>query len=280
MSTMFNTDQPFKAAHVEAFASRMGFRLSAHEKHMAQWLEANDGKREFKAAKASDGTTLELNVLDTIGGGWFWEGVTGKAVKRALDNAGSDVKLIRVLIDSPGGSVFDGVSICNLLKRHAARVEVEVVGEAASAASVVAMSGDKISIHEGAMFMVHRASSITWGFASDMRTTADALDEITKSITDIYATRTGLERAELDKMVTAETWLTASRSVDFGFADAVIKGKTKVAPATTSVTPEDDTEDPAPLTAPPTQKKNEAPRIVRASNWIDPPKPSNWIPRP
>jgi ATP-dependent Clp protease protease subunit len=204
---------------------------SAYEQHVRKWVNAHasQGARGFTAA--ASGTELELSMLDIIGYDWWTgEGITAKWLKRQLD-ANPNVTLIRVLLDSPGGSVFDGVAIHNLLKRNKARVEIEVIGEASSAASVIAMAGDSIKMHEGTAMMIHRAACGCWGFSDDLRTAADALDVITGSITDIYETRTGRGRADIEAMVKKETWMSAADAVKEGFADEVVKAGSKPAPA-------------------------------------------------
>jgi len=207
-----------------------GQPLSAYEQHVRKWMSERREKRCITAVAA--GAELELAMLDIIGEDWWsGEGITSKWVKRMLD-ANPSVTLIRVLLDSPGGSVFDGVAIHNLLKRHAARVEVEVLGEASSAASVIAMAGDTIKMHEGTTMMIHRASCACWGFDEDLHAAADALTTITGSITDIYETRSGRSRADVDAMVKKETWMSAADAVKEGFADEVVKAGSKPAPAT------------------------------------------------
>lgn len=188
----------------------------SYGQHVKTWLARNEKRRTFSAAATSSGE-LEIQILDVIGASWWFEGITAKGVKAKLD-ANPEAKTIRLLIDSPGGDVFDGIAIQNLLKRSGKRIEVEVVGEAASAASVIAMAGDKITMHEGAMMMIHRASSIAVGFSADLRATADALDKVTDSIVGVYASRTGKSRTEIAKMVDAETWLTASEAIENRFA--------------------------------------------------------------
>lgn len=203
--------------------------VSAYEQHVRKWMSDRREKRCVTAAAA--GAELELAMLDIIGVDWWTgEGITSKWVKQQLD-ANPTVSVIRVLLDSPGGSVFDGVAIHNLLKRCKARVEIEVIGEASSAASVVAMAGDVIKMHEGTTMMIHRASSCGCGFAEDFRTVADALDTITGSITDIYETRSGRARADIEAMVKKETWMSAADAVKEGFADEVVKAGSKPVPA-------------------------------------------------
>jgi ATP-dependent Clp protease protease subunit len=207
----------------------LGQTPSSYEQHVRKWMADRRAQRCVTAVAA--GAELELAMLDIIGEDWWsGEGITSKWVKNQLD-ANPSITLIRVLLDSPGGSVFDGVAIHNLLKRHAARVEVEVLGEASSAASVIAMAGDVIKMHEGTTMMVHRASACGCGFAEDFRSVADSLDTITGSLMDIYETRTGRARADVEAMVKKETWMSASDAVKEGFADEVVKAGSKPLPA-------------------------------------------------
>lgn len=202
-------------------------QATAHEENLRKWMATHE--RRFAAAASASGE-LQIDIMDVIGGSWFFEGVTAKAVKRQLD-ANPNVKTIRVTIDSPGGSVFDGLAIQALLKRHAASVEVEVIGEASSAASVIAMAADKIIMHEGAMMMIHQAAVCSCGFADELRADADLLDKITNSIINLYVARSGKSVDDVTALVKAETWMTAQEAVDMGFADEIAPAKAKSAPA-------------------------------------------------
>lgn len=192
--------------------------VSSYKQKLRAWLASNE--RRFDAA--ANGEELELSMLDVIGEDWWTGGgITAKSVKAQLD-AHPNAKAIRVLINSPGGDVFEGMAIRSLLKRHPARVEVEVVGLAASAASVIAMAGDSIQMHEGSMLMIHEAWCGCMGQADDMRQTATVLDKINSALLDVYVSRTGRNRDEVQALVAAETWMTASEAVESKFADGVI----------------------------------------------------------
>lgn len=220
-----NEDQILEAALAgQSFASLFGFTpiSASHEGRIRQWLASHD--RKFTATMAAGSAELEIQILDVIGEFFFFEGITAKAIKAKLD-ANPNAKTIRVLIDSPGGDAFMGIAIQAILKRHPAEVTVEVIGEASSAASIAAMSGDKITMHEGSMMMIHPASGGRWGNAKDLRAAADALDGITTSAVDLYTRRTGRDRGKVQAMVDAETWMTAPIAVENGFADSVIPGK-------------------------------------------------------
>ncbi|OSM04151.1 putative protease/scaffold protein [Magnetofaba australis IT-1] len=122
-------------------------------------------------------------------------------------------------INSPGGSVFDGLAIHNALKRLDARVTVFVDGIAASIASVIAMAGDEVIMPENAMLMIHDPSGIVMGTASDMRSMAEALEKTKAGLVTAYREKSGLSDAEIEQIMANETWLTANEAVEKGFAD-------------------------------------------------------------
>src|SRR5258707_1945466 len=138
----------------------------------------------FKAqAKAGE---LELYVYDVIGADMFGEGITAASFTSAITDAG-DISKITVRVNSPGGDAFEGLAIFNVLRGVGKPVNVLVDGLAASAASIVAMAGDTITMGEGSLMMIHNALCIAFGNAADMRKSADVLDTVSGSIADVYA---------------------------------------------------------------------------------------------
>jgi ATP-dependent protease ClpP protease subunit len=177
---------------------------------------AEKGGKSVMNAKAA-GDDLELAILGVIGG--WWDGINARMVRSVL-NDHKDAKSIRVLIDSPGGDYFDGVAIMNLLRRHKAHVTVEVIGEATSAGSVIAMGGDKIEMHVGTMMMIHRAWTFAMGNGDELRTTGEMLDKVDGGLLAVYKARTGAAEKDIKKWVDATTWMTSAEAVERGFADA------------------------------------------------------------
>lgn len=168
-------------------------------------------------AKAS-GKRGEIYVYEAIGEGWFG-GITAKSFADSLRELGN-VAALDIYINSPGGSVFDGVAIHNLIKRHAAAEKiVHVDGIAASIASIIAMAGTEIRIAANGMLMIHDPWGMSIGTAADMRRQADALDKVRSTLLDTYVARTGREANQVSDWMTAETWMTADEAVDRGFAD-------------------------------------------------------------
>lgn len=159
----------------------------------------------------------ELTIYGEIGPEWAGM-VSDRAVIAALDSM-KDAKKIAVRINSPGGDAFMGVSIMNAFRRHAAKVTVHIDALAASAASIIAMGGDRIIMHEGAMMMIHRAWTFAMGNAEDMAKVADTLSKVDQNIIDIYQRKSGLDKAKVKQLVEDETWMSSQEAVDLGFAD-------------------------------------------------------------
>jgi ATP-dependent protease ClpP protease subunit len=147
-------------------------------------------------------------------------GIPAKAFLDELKALGSVAELT-VRINSPGGSVFDGVAIYNALKRHEAAITVWIDGIAASIASMIAMAGDEVVMPENAMLVLHDPSGLVAGTASDMRAMADALDRMKSGMVAAYRDKSGRDDAEMEALMQAETWLSAKEAVGLGLADRV-----------------------------------------------------------
>jgi ATP-dependent protease ClpP protease subunit len=128
---------------------------------------------------------------------------------------------INLHLSSPGGGVFDGIAIMNALRSHPANVTVYVDSLAASIASVIAMAGDRIVVRQAAEFMIHEASGLCVGNASDLRELADLLDRQSDKIAGIYAARAGGSVEDWRAAMAKETWYSAQEAVDAGLADEI-----------------------------------------------------------
>jgi ATP-dependent protease ClpP protease subunit len=176
----------------------------------------NELKREFRIVARDK--SAEIQLYSEIGG--YYGGVSAKDFAKELKDAG-DVENLTIRINSPGGDVFDGNTIYNILKAHKARKTVYVDGLAASIASVIAMAGDKIYMAENAMMMIHPAWALVIGNAEDLRASAGTLDKIDDSILRTYAKRTGMEDDKLREMLIAETWMNSEEALELGFVDEI-----------------------------------------------------------
>lgn len=154
--------------------------------------------------------------IDSWGGYW---GISTKDVGMVLDALPDEVTQIILRINSPGGEVFEGVSILNMLRAHKASVTAVVDGLAASAASVIAAGCDDVVMSPGTQMMIHSPSTIVWGDAADMRKTADILDGVEASLIEIYTAKAG--EKDWTTLLADETWLTAAAAVEMGLADRI-----------------------------------------------------------
>lgn len=141
---------------------------------------------------------------------------SAKDVQDALGEHGAGD--IAVNLNSPGGVALEGLAIFNALKSHPGHVTVNIDGIAASAASLIAMAGDKIIMREGALIMIHDPRVLAVGTSADHRKTADRLDVLASQFRAIYARRTSRSEADIEKMMQAETWLDADQAISAGFA--------------------------------------------------------------
>lgn len=168
-------------------------------------------------AAAKAGSPAEVSIHDEIGA---W-GVTARAFIADLKAQSADAPSINLSINSPGGSVFDGLAIYNSLRGIGKPVNVTILGIAASMASVVAMAGTTISMPSNAMVMVHNAISGMYGDAEDLRDQADVLDKIDNSIVGIYVARTGKSEEDVRALMANDTFMSAAEALDAGFITAM-----------------------------------------------------------
>ncbi len=169
----------------------------------------------------TDGTVATIRLYEPIDSWGGWWGLSAEEVADAVDALPSDVSEIRLLINSPGGDVFDGTAIFNILSAHPAKVTAVVQGLAASAASFIAITADELVMNPGSMLMIHDASAGVYGWAEDMRQMADLVDKISNNLADMYARKAGGTRDEWRGRMLAETWYTADEAVTAGLADRV-----------------------------------------------------------
>lgn len=171
----------------------------------------------IKAAKSDENS---ISVFDVIGADWYGDGVTASRIAAALRSiGGADVT---VNINSPGGDMFEGLAIYNLLREYEGKVTVKVLGLAASAASIIAMAGDEVQIGRGAFLMIHNCWVYAMGNRHDLQQIAADMVPFDKAMNDIYGARTGLDAATIDAMMDAETYIGGSDAVEKGFADRLL----------------------------------------------------------
>ena len=174
--------------------------------------------------KATDDGTVDLDIFDVIGESVFGGGVSAKSIAKALEPHKS-ASQINVRINSPGGSAFDGTTIYNLLSSHSAEVRIEIDGLAASAASIISMAGDEITMAENALLMIHNAQGFTMGDRAEHSKQAQTLGKLDTQIARTYAARSGSTIKSMREAMDAETWYTAEEAIEAGLATSVQPAK-------------------------------------------------------
>lgn len=194
--------------------SRPGLRSDVSTKALMHWAP------DLRAARAEDAATIQ--IMEPIGEDFFaFEGgVTARKVAAALRSIGP--RPVSVEINSPGGDVFEGIAIYNLLRDHPEQVTVKVLGLAASAASLIAMAGDRVEIGRAGFLMIHNAWVIAMGDAPALRASADWLEPFDAAMAGVYAARSGLDEADLRRMMAEELWMNGEAAIEAGFADALL----------------------------------------------------------
>jgi len=175
-------------------------------------------KKWFEIINKAD--KAEIWIYEQIGEDfWTGGGITAKSFQKEL--SGIKASQIDLHINSPGGEVFDGITIYNLIKQHPANVTTYIDGLAASIASVIALAGDSVIMAENALYMIHNPWGFAMGDATEMRKTADLLDKVAGSLVTAYTSKTGKPDDDIQTLLDAETWMTAQEAKDAGFIDEI-----------------------------------------------------------
>jgi ATP-dependent protease ClpP protease subunit len=172
-------------------------------------------KKTWYAVTNQTNDSADVEIYDEIGG---W-GVSAKEFIKGLQALSG--KHLNLRINSPGGSIVDGQAIISALKRHTGGFTAWVDGLAASMASVIACAAEKCYMADGAMMMIHRASTVSMGDASDLRKDADILEKFERGLLSVYQQKTGMDEGQLKEMLPQETWMDSLEAVALGFADGI-----------------------------------------------------------
>lgn len=174
----------------------------------------------------SDGNIGEIYIWgDITSMKWWDEDVTPQDIKKALDEMG-DVTKVKVSVNSYGGECDAGILIYNILddyrKRKNISIDVTIDGVAASMGGVIAMVGDKVTMHDNAILMLHKPMGVALGNSDEMRKQADVLDKYEQRLINIFMSRFKGTEDELKEIISAETWYLADEAKERGFVDEVI----------------------------------------------------------
>lgn len=173
-------------------------------------------KPGLKIVRNDASNSAEILIYDEIG---YW-GIQAADFIRQL--AELTASTIDVRINSPGGSVFDGIAIFNAIRQHKAHIVTHVDALAASIASVIALAGDEVKIAKNAYLMIHEPWTLTAGNSTQLRKDADTLDKFGDTILATYVTKSGADPKEVRQLMQDESWLNADEALELGFVDEVV----------------------------------------------------------
>lgn len=178
-----------------------------------------DNLKQFLTVKNETLTSADLyfygDIVSDWWGAWADSDQYPEAIRDFLKE--QEGKNLNIYINSGGGSVFAGIAIYNMLKRHSGYKTVYVDGMAASIASVIALAGDRVIIPSNAFLMIHKPYAACIGNADECRKLASDLDAIETGILNIYKEHLadGVDIADIQKMVAEETWLNGEEAAKY-----------------------------------------------------------------
>lgn len=169
----------------------------------------------------NDDKNAELILYGDIDESFWGDTISAKEVTEHL--ADLDVENINVYINSNGGVVDTAIAINNALRRHKAKVTVNIDGIAASAATLITCAGDTVRMPKNALFMIHNPLTIAMGDSEEMRKQADVLEKYKNSIMETYLQKVNIDKEKLSELMDNESWLSTEEALKYGFIDEIIE---------------------------------------------------------
>ena len=177
----------------------------------------------IKCAENSD--ALDIYIYSDIDNSWWDdEAMSAEKFRKELEQH-KDASQINLYINSMGGSVSEGVTIYNQIKRSKAKVTAYIDGFACSIASVIPMAADKVVMGENTMLMIHNPWTFAMGNSKELRKTAEDLDKVRDGcIIPAYKAKCGdkISDEKLSELLDNETYLTAAECLEYGFCDEIL----------------------------------------------------------
>ena len=161
-----------------------------------------------------------LTINGTIAeNSWVDDEVTPQVFQDELNQGNGPID---VWLNSPGGDCVAASRIYTMLMNYPDDVNVKIDGIAASAASVIAMAGTKVSMAPTAKIMIHNPLTIVGGQKEDLDQASQMLAETKESIINAYELKTNLPREKISSMMDDETWMNVNKAIELGFADNML----------------------------------------------------------
>jgi ATP-dependent protease ClpP protease subunit len=166
--------------------------------------------------------SMQLDLFGVVGGD-FWSdgGITRDTFAKILKDIPNSVKNVDVRLSSPGGDVFEGRAIANLMADHRARFDINVIAECCSIASIIAMAGDSVHMSEGSVFLVHRCHTIALGNSKELKALSQDLEKIDNDFVDTYKKKTKMKEKDIIDLMDENRYMDAKEAKKLGFVDSI-----------------------------------------------------------
>lgn len=194
---------------------------------MGKLIDIKNSKSKLQIINKSE-TVSEILLYGVIGDSYWEDSISAKQFADELKTIPASVKEIHLRINSPGGSVFDGMSIYEKIrseKNKGRKVIAYVDGVAASMASVIILAADEVIVGDGSLVMIHKPLVGVYGNSLELDRMITILDKIEEQMVSIYAKKSGMSRIEISKALAEETWYTSDEALEAGFADSKFEAK-------------------------------------------------------
>jgi ATP-dependent Clp endopeptidase proteolytic subunit ClpP len=170
----------------------------------------------YNIKNVAESNTTEVMIYDEIG----LYGVDAKSFIEEIKMIPNDTSVL-LRINSPGGSVIDGLAIYDAVNRMPQKVTSRIEGIAASMASVVALAADEVIMSENSLYMIHNVWGGEVGESGDLRKAADLMDKMSNRLVSIYMSKTGKSEDQIRSWMNEETWFDSSEAVEAGFINLI-----------------------------------------------------------
>lgn len=187
-------------------------------KNIRSEISPNALARYQPMALSTPAEPTEINIIGEIGD--WWDNITTQWLAKKLAAIGGADLVIN--LHSDGGDMFEGVAMYNLLKNHKGHVRINIIGMAASAASIIAMAGDEIHVPESGFIMIHNCWVYASGNRHDFIELSQYLEPFDNAMKSVYMARTGMTSAQIAAMMDNETFISGSQAIEMGFADKLL----------------------------------------------------------
>jgi ATP-dependent Clp protease, protease subunit len=174
----------------------------------------------------NNGNEQVIELYGEIGNSFWGEGWTFERFKNELKSMSAPSVVVE--IKSNGGDVFEAFAIHDEIKAMKSRVTAKIVGNSASAATIIAAAADRVQITENSRYLVHNAHTFVEGNKEQIGSVYDQLESIDNQILGIYVKRTGKNSDLLANLMSEERWMTAQEALEWGFVDEIIEYKPKI----------------------------------------------------